>query len=149
MGETGTHQFKADSVGQIGILVKDDPEELGKQWEKMFGIGPWKILNLGYKNKEGEEVKLFKLAIADLGGVQIEFAQPLAENTYHKKYLDANGETGLHHIGFYVDDVDAELENFVAQGAEVLAHTPGSFAYFKTGGPGDVIFELLPKRAKA
>ena len=46
----------------------------------------------------------------------------------------------------YVIPVDAELANFVAQGAKVLAHTPGSFAYFETGGPGGVIFELLPKR---
>ena len=84
--------------------------------------------------------------MADLGGVEIELAQPLSEGTYHKQHVDTHGDTGLHHMCFFVDDLDAELENFVAQGAEVLAHTPGSFAYFKTGGPDGVIFELLPTR---
>jgi predicted enzyme related to lactoylglutathione lyase len=146
VGTTEPHQFKAESVAQIGILVKDDPEELCKLWEKMFGIGPWRTHEIKYKNKEGETVKLFKLAFANLGGVEIEFAQPLAEGLYHKKYVDEHGNTGLHHICFNVDDVDAELENFVAQGAEVLAHSAGSFAYFKTGGPDEVIFELVPRR---
>lgn len=146
MAATEPHQFKAESVGQIGILVKEDPEEMCKQWEKMFGIGPWRTHEISYKNKEGETVRLFKLAFANLGGVEIEFAQPLQDGLYHKDYVDEHGNTGLHHICFFVDDLDAELENFVAQGAEVLAHTPGSFAYFKTGGPDQVIFELLPKR---
>lgn len=118
MANGGTHQFKAKGVGQIGILVDSDPEEVSKTWEKMFGIGPWKIHELSYKDTKGETVKLFKLALADLGGVEIELAQPLADGTYHKKYIDAHGETGLHHMCFFVDDVDAELENFVAQGAE-------------------------------
>ena len=146
MASSEPHQFKAESVGQIGILVKEDPEELSKTWEKMLGIGPWRIHEIKYKDKPGETVRLFKLALADLGGVEIELAQPLSDGTYHKEYTDTHGNTGLHHMCFYVADVDAELENFVAQGAEVLAHTPGSFAYFKTGGPDEVIFELLPKR---
>lgn len=146
MGSTGTHQFKAAAVGQIGILVSEDPEEVSKTWEQMFGIGPWRILELSGKDAEGKPIKLFKLALANLGGVEIELAQPLEGKTYHKEYVDTHGDTGLHHLCFFVDDVDAELANFVAQGANVLAHSPGSFAYFETGGPGAVIFELLPKR---
>ena len=146
MAKATPHQFKAESVGQIGILVKEDPEELSKTWEQMFGIGPWRIVELTTTNAEGKKIKLFKLALANLGGVEIELAQPLEGNTYHRKYVDTHGDTGLHHLCFFVDDVDAELDNFVAQGAKVLAHTPGSFAYFETGGPGGVIFELLPKR---
>ena len=145
MASTTPHQFQAESVGQIGILVKDCVK-VSEDWERMFGIGPWTILELSGKDAEGEPIKLFKLALANLGGVEIELAQPLEGKTYHKEYVDAHGDAGLHHLCFFVDDVDAELANFVAQGAKVLAHSPGSFAYFETGGPGAVIFELLPKR---
>lgn len=145
MGSTGPHQFKAEAVGQVGILV-EDCVKVSEDWERMFGIGPWRILELSGKDAEGKPIKLFKLALANLGGVEIELAQPLEGKTYHKEYVDTHGDTGLHHLCFFVDDVDAELANFVAQGANVLAHSPGSFAYFETGGPGAVIFELLPKR---
>ncbi len=147
MANTKPHQFKAESVGQIGILVEGDPEEVSKTWERMLGIGPWNIREINGKNAEGEAIK-YKFAFANLGGVEIELVQPTGGKTYHKEFLDTHGEVGLHHICFFVDDVDAELENFLAQGAKLLAHTPGRFAYFETGGPGKVIFELLPKRGK-
>lgn len=51
MASSEPHQFKAESVGQIGILVKEDPEELSKTWEKMLGIGPWRIHEIKYKDK--------------------------------------------------------------------------------------------------
>jgi len=146
MGNGGPHQFKAESVGQIGILVKEDPEEMSKAWERLFGIGPWRIIEISPKNAAGESVPLFKLALADLGGVEIELAQPLGGNTYHQEHVETNGNTGLHHICFRVDDVDAEVSNFEAQGGEILAHSPGGFAYLKFSEAGNVIIELVPKR---
>jgi len=131
------HQFKAKSVAQIGILVKEDPEEMSKAWERLFGIGPWRIVQLG---------RLFKLALADLGGVEIELAQPLEGETYHKKHVETHGNTGLHHLCFPVEDVDAEVSNFEAKGGEVLAHSPGGFAYIQFSEAGGVIIELIPKR---
>ncbi len=147
MASTSPHQFRAKSIGQIGILVKDC-EKVSEDWERMLGIGPWTIRELSHKDAEGRTVVLFKIAFANLGGVEIELAQPVEGKTYHKEFVDTHGEVGLHHICFFVDDVDAELSNFVAQGAKVLAQTPGRFAYFETGGPGGVIFELLPTRGE-
>ncbi len=145
MASDKPHQFKAKAVQQIGILVKEDPEEMSKAWERLFGIGPWHIVNISPKNAKGEAVPLFKLALADLDGVQIELAQPLGDS-YHKKHVDTNGNTGLHHLCFPVDDVDAEVENFAAQGGEILAHSPGGFAYVEFAEAGGVIIELVPKR---
>jgi len=146
MASNELHQFKAESVAQIGILVKEDPEEMSKAWERLFGIGPWRIVEISPKTADGGTVKLFKLALADLGGGELELAQPIEGKTYHKEYVETHGNTGLHHICFPVADVDAEVANFKAQGGEVLAHAPGGFAYVKFAEASGVIIELVPKR---
>lgn len=138
------HQFQAKSVHQIGILVNEDPEEMSKAWERLFGIGPWRIIEISPK-VDGKVVRLFKLALADLGGVEIELAQPLEGKSYHKEHVETHGNTGLHHLCFPVDDVEAETKNFVAQGGEILYGVPGC-SYIRFDEAGGVIIELVPKR---
>ncbi|MBW2674956.1 MAG: transposase, partial [Deltaproteobacteria bacterium] len=53
-----------------------------------------------------------------------------------------------HHLGFRVDDVDAEVAELVEGGATLLIHDPGQFAYLDAGGPGGAIFELMQKPAE-
>ena len=53
---------------------------------------------------------------------------------------------GVHHLGFLVDDVDSEVAALVKDGAKLLIHDPGRFAYVDAGGPGGAIFELMAKR---
>lgn len=144
MGNDKSHQFKADAVHQIGILVNEDPEEMSKAWERLFGIGPWRIVNISPKI-DGKTVRLFKLALADLGGVEIELAQPLEGESYHKEHVETHGNTGLHHLCFPVDDVAGETKNFEAQGGEVLYGVPGC-SYIRFDDAGGVIIELIPKR---
>ena len=148
MSEDNKEQFKAETVDQIGILIDSDPEEASKVWEEMFGIGPWRIQELNGTDEKGEPVKHFKIAFAELNGVEIELAQPFNNKSYHKKYVDTHPEGGLHHICFRVDDIDEALAGFVSKGAKVLAHNPGRMAYFTNGGPDGVIFELLRKKKK-
>jgi hypothetical protein len=45
-----------------------------------------------------------------------------------------------------VDDVDAEVEQLVKTGANLLIHDPGRFAYVDAGGSGGAIFELMCMR---
>jgi len=137
MGSDEAHQFKAKAVHQIGILVKEDPEELSKEWERLFGIGPWRIIDFS---------PMFKLALADLNGVEIELAQPLEGESYHKEHVKTHGNTGLHHICFPVDDLEAETKKFEAQGGEVLALMLPGCSYIRFPEAGGVIIELVPKR---
>jgi len=131
-----TEQFKARAVHQIGILVKEDPEELCKEWEKLFGITGWRIVKLG---------NMFKLALVDLNGVELELAQPLEGESYHKEHVEKYGNTGLHHICFPVADVDAETKKFEEQGGKVLTLMPGC-SYIQFPKAGNVIIELVPER---
>jgi hypothetical protein len=52
----------------------------------------------------------------------------------------------VHHIGWYVDDVDSAVTSLTAQGAKLFVHDPGKFAYLDAGGAGGAIFELMQKR---
>jgi len=71
--------------------------------------------------------------------------QCLEGRIFQSKFIDTWGE-GVHHLGFYVDDVDKETAKLVSEGATLLIHDPGRFAYLDAGGPGGAIFELMQRR---
>jgi methylmalonyl-CoA/ethylmalonyl-CoA epimerase len=143
MANPGTHQFKLTEVAQISYAVKDIDTVI-EAWSSLYGIGPWTFME-----NEGVDAKKrpwkIRMAFAYLGPVQIELVQCTEGRIFQSRFLDTWGE-GLHHLGFYVDDVDAEATNLVAQGAKLFIHDPGRFAYLDAGGPGGAIFELM-KRA--
>ncbi len=140
MADSGAHQLKLDKVDQIGIVVRDS-DAVMESWTRLFGIGPWRVVEFPFEGVDGQPGKV-KLCFADLGGIQLELIQPLEGRIFHSQHLEEHGE-GLHHLGFYVDDVDAEAQNMVDQGATVLSSMPGRFAYLDTGGPGGVIYEVI------
>ena len=133
-------RLELKEVNQIGIVVRDTDKVI-QSWERLFGIGPWTIQELGGSDEKGRSGKA-RLAFASLGSVTLELIQPIEGRIFHSEFLDSHGE-GLHHLGFYVDDVDAEAANLVEQGCSVLSSLPGVYAYMDTGGPGGVIFEVI------
>lgn len=136
-----THKLQLKSVDQISVAVKDINQVIEK-WSSMFGIGPWTFRDIGGNDAKGRPWKA-RLAFAPLGPLQIELVQPVEGRIFQSRFLDTFGE-GIHHLGFYVDDVDAEAANLVAQGAKLLITDPGRFAYLE-GGAGGVIFELMKR----
>jgi len=140
MASSGTHKLQLKAVDQVSIAVKDI-DKVVESWSSMFGIGPWTYTDIGGTDAKGRPWKA-RLAFAYLGPVQIELVQPVEGRIFQSHFLDTFGE-GLHHLGFYVDDVDGEASNLVAQGAKLLITDPGNFAYLESGGPGGVIFELM------
>ena len=143
MGSTGTHKFQLKTVDHIGIHVRDC-EKVIETWERMFGIGPWAILENSSTDAEGKTFTT-RLAFAYLDELEIELIQPPEGR---RKFIDTHGE-GLNHWGFFVDDLKGETDNLVAQGATIVAQgPPDSWVYFDCGGPGGVIFELMKRRGK-
>lgn len=133
-------KLELKTVDQIGIVVRDI-DKVVESWSELFGIGPWTYMELGGTDEKGRSGKA-RLAFAYLGPVQIELIQCIEGRIFHSDFLEEHGE-GLHHLGFYVDDVDAEAANLVEQGCKVLSTMPGGYAYMGTGGPGGVIFEVI------
>jgi len=135
-----TRKLQLKMVDQISIAVKDIDKVI-ESWSSMFGIGPWSFTDIGGTDAKGHSWKA-RMAFAYLGPVQVELVQPVEGRIFQSRFLDNFGE-GLHHLGFYVDDVDGEVSNLVAQGVKLLLTDPGNFAYLESGGPGGVIFELM------
>ena len=139
-------QLQLPGVGQIGVVVEDIDRAIAF-YESTFGIGPWDIREVGAPNvwDRGEE-KFIKarLAFADIGQVEIELIQILEGDSLHLEFLREHGE-GLHHLGFFVKDFAAKLEQAEAMGLKVLQKDPfgQAYAYLDTREPGGIIFELI------
>jgi len=128
------------SVDQISYAVQDIDEVIEK-WSALYGMGPWTFIENGGTDAKGRPWKI-RMAFTYIGPVQIELVQCTEGRIFQSKFLDKWGE-GLHHLGFYVDNVDAEAKKLIEKGAKLLIHDPGNFAYLDAGGPGGAIFELM------
>ena len=144
MGSTGTHQFKAEAVVHIGVVVKD-VRKVAEIWESEWGIGNWTF-------GEGSGCRV---GITMLGPIMFELYQPVEGEPVskgmaqavplYKDFLEKWGD-GIHHIAFAVDDVPKEVAGLEARGVKSIAKSPtGRWAYLESSGPGGVIFELMTK----
>jgi methylmalonyl-CoA/ethylmalonyl-CoA epimerase len=130
------------TVDQISYAVNDIDAVIEK-WSGLYGMGPWTFRENGGKDAKGRPWKI-RMAFTYIGPVQIELVQCTEGRIFQSKFLDKWGE-GVHHLGFYVDDVDLEAKQLIEKGAKLLIQDPGNFAYLDAGGPGGAIFELMRK----
>jgi methylmalonyl-CoA/ethylmalonyl-CoA epimerase len=130
---------KFSKVDQIGIVVKDI-ETTMKFYEKMFGIEPFPTVE-SYVNSAKLKIVLFQL-----GEVQIELIQVVEGESIHSRFLEEKGE-GLHHLGFFVKDIEKELARLEKEGIKVLemGEVLGTvkFAYLDTEKTLGVVLELI------
>ncbi len=135
--------MKLKSIDHISYAVSDI-DKVTEAWSRLYGLGPWKFMDNGGQDVKGRPWKI-RMAFAYVGPMEIELVQCVEGRIFQSKFIDKWGE-GVHHIGFFVDDVDAEVAELVKEGAHVLIHDPGRFAYLDGGGPGGGIFELMNRR---
>ena len=139
-------QLQLPGVGQVGVVVKDVDRAIAF-YESAFGLGPFDVREVGAPNvwDRGEEKHIrARLAFATLGQLELELIQILEGDSIHLEFLREHGE-GLHHLGFFVRDFAAKLEQAKAMGFEVLQTDPfrQAYAYLDTRRPGGIIFELI------
>ncbi|WP_433598287.1 VOC family protein [Nocardia sp. CA-135953] len=109
MTTTGSGQWRG--VDQLGFVV-EDIEETMAFWNETMGVGPFFYLersatsNLYYRGEKTQVVS--STALAQAGGVQIELIQ--LRNDTPSAYRDMNpyGPGALHHVGYFVEDYEAE-----------------------------------------
>jgi methylmalonyl-CoA/ethylmalonyl-CoA epimerase len=139
-------QLQLPGVGQIGVVVEDVDRAIAF-YQSAFGLGPFDVREIGAPNvwDRGEEKPIkARLAFAALGGVQLELIQILEGDSFHLEFLREHGE-GIHHLGFFVRDFQAKVEQAKAMGFKVLQADPFGMAYvyLDTREPGGIIFELI------
>jgi hypothetical protein len=117
-------KIKCKGINQIAIVV-ENLERVAENYWNIFGIGPWAIFNwespLVYDRKyHGQTVwGREKIALVQVGGVQLELVQPVEGPSIYRDWLDEHGE-GLHHMNFLVDDVDEAEKILTGQGFRSL-----------------------------
>lgn len=141
-------------LGQIGIVVKDIDTTID-YLQKVFGIGPWAVFEGGPESctDMGREVDFKgRMAMAQAGPVQVELIQVLEGETIHSRFLSEHGE-GLHHVGFFVRNLEERLRAAREAGMEVLQRgtlkqmgLSIDYAYLDTTEIGGVVIEYIEPR---
>jgi methylmalonyl-CoA/ethylmalonyl-CoA epimerase len=80
------------------------------------------------------------VVFVNLPNTKIEFLEPLGENSPIAKFLEKNGDGGIHHICYEVDDIIAARDQLKAQGARILGDGNP-----KIGAHGKPVLFLHPK----
>ena len=137
-----------EKIGQIGIVVKDVTASAKFLHEKL-GIGPFAIIPLDHclANYQGEDRSYrLKVGLAGYGGVTIELCEVVAGHPILCDYLPDSGQ-GVHHIGFYVRDLDAAIAQWAERGGTVLQRGTflpgGGTAYLSTPEYAGMLIELI------
>lgn len=139
-------------VNQIGMVVRDLQETMEHYWNE-FGMGPWKVYlfqsplvwDMTIKEKPTQYKMI--LAMYQTENIVIELIQPLSGDTTYKEFLEQKGE-GIHHLGFFIDRLDQEVERFRNKGIATIQtgrYQGGGYAYLDTQERFGTIFELIER----
>lgn len=128
-------------IVQMAYVV-DDIDAAIAHWTQVLGIGPFfrfpLPLPLEWLEHHGQRVEDYDIlsgaALAQSGPIQIELLVPGSAPSAYRDFLDS-GRRGLHHVGIYATDYDAQMASLRSAGVKVAMEgvLPLSrFAYLDT-----------------
>lgn len=131
--------IKGREIVQVGIVVAN-ATKVAKRYAELFGIGPWRFLDIAPINttlhgkplRDGESC--IRVAAAQLKDLQIELLQPLYGPSTHMEFFKRHGE-GVHHFSFgAVEDHDQIVSALKEKriGVEMQGVMDGTFSYMTT-----------------
>ena len=144
--------IKGKPIIQIGFVVRD-VVKMAKRYAEIFGVGPWKFIEGRARDfiLHGETLRNkdcgLRLALVDLGKIQLELIQPLYGPSTHMSFLKEQGE-GIHHVSFgAVEGHDQIISGLTARGIGIemqgLAGDVDTFTYLATQKTLGTIFEIV------
>ena len=142
--------LKSTTKFQVGMVVRD-ARKTAREYEN-YGVGPFVEEDFPSVDATmyGRPVNFKnRTLMANIGGWELELIQILEGKTIFQEFLDTRGE-GIHHLGLYVDDYDAEMAKWKEKGIEVLMESKcpppypeGSrYAYLDTERLFGVVMEI-------
>ncbi len=146
------------SIDQVAVVVRDLDAAMTR-YAAQLGIGNWEVYTYGPHRcstmtfRGQEQPYTMKLALAMVGNTQYELIEPLEGPTTYHEFLESRGE-GLHHLGYIVDDIDAEIARMAALGYPLLqsgrgfgVDGDGAYAYFDSEhGLGCIVEAITPPK---
>jgi methylmalonyl-CoA/ethylmalonyl-CoA epimerase len=118
-------------IEHIGIAVKN-LEEANKLYSTLLNKEPYK--------QEGVESEGVITSFFKTGESKIELLAASSKDSPIAKFIEKRGE-GIHHIAFYVDDIDKEANRLKKEGFVLLNDSP------KKGADNKKVVFLHPKSA--
>ena len=153
MNQNNAEKSPFSSIVHVGMVVRDIDKAI--QHLSSLGIGPFEP----YHNKlgivppvkrklRGKPVECqLKVMAAQVGPIALELIQPEGE-CLQSEFLASRGE-GLHHLAFFVDDLDQEVSKLAENGLKPVMEgtmAKGNYlAYFEPEESGGLIIELLQR----
>ena len=116
-------------IEHIGIAVKNI-DMANKTFAKIFGKEHYKI--------EEVEAEGVKTSFFSIGESKVELLEAKNPESPIAKFIDKRGE-GMHHIAFYVDDIDKEMQRLKENGFELIRD------HYSKGADNKLICFLHPK----
>ena len=140
------------AITQIGMVVEDLDASL-KRWIDVMGVGPWTVfrnVRLNGRYRGQDTVVMMDVGLAYQGETQVELIH--VTNGAVSPYLKADGTplSGLHHLAWITDDLDAIVAQAESDGLQVVfqAESPGTrVAYLEAKGEDGVLFEFIESPA--
>jgi len=141
-------------LGRVGAglfqqaFVVDDFAGAQQAMQSTLGCGAFVTLpasDIEYDFRGGTTTCAMEIGFARSGNVQIELLHPVRGAGLHTEFLASNGP-GAHHLGFLVDDIDAEVAAAQELGfARVQGATFGAlrFCYLDTWAALGLYVELV------
>jgi catechol 2,3-dioxygenase-like lactoylglutathione lyase family enzyme len=138
------------SIDQVAVVVRDLDRTM-KSYTEEFGIAPWAVYTFSpdwipemtFRGKE--QPYIMKVAFAYVGDMMYELIESVQGPNIYEEWLNEHGE-GLHHLGYYVDDIDAAIEEMEDKGYPVLqsgrgfgTDGDGAYAYFDVSARKHII----------
>ncbi|HEX5711918.1 MAG TPA: methylmalonyl-CoA epimerase [Solirubrobacterales bacterium] len=126
-------------IDHIGVAVEDLDEAIAL-YEQSFAM---ELVHRETVESQGVEAVLL-----DVGDGHVELLKPLGPETAVGKFIAAKG-TGLHHVAYAVDDIDATLPRLVAAGIRLIDEEPrvgirdSRIAFLHPRSTGGVLTEIV------
>jgi methylmalonyl-CoA/ethylmalonyl-CoA epimerase len=109
------------------------------------------VLHLSFISFEEVPTQQVKVAFLSAGDTKIELLEPMSDESAIAKFLKKKGE-GIHHIGFEVDHLAAELSELKEQGVPLIDDIPrigaanAKIAFLHPNAANHVLIELCEKQ---
>jgi hypothetical protein len=107
----------AVAVRNVDAAVRKYPDEYGIEPWTIYEFNPDTVKNMIIRGEP--QTYSMKIALANLGGVELELIEPLDEKSIYAEFLREHGE-GLHHLAFDVENYDDTMEFFFSRGHKIL-----------------------------
>jgi methylmalonyl-CoA/ethylmalonyl-CoA epimerase len=126
-------------IDHIGVAVEDLDEAIAL-YEQSFAM---ELVHRETVESQGVEAVLL-----DVGDGHVELLKPLGHETAVGKFVAAKG-TGLHHVAYAVEDIDATLPRLVAAGIRLIDAEPRAgirdsrIAFLHPRSTGGVLTEIV------